>query len=72
MEPLYSSGNTSLEQLVPYDFDPRTVQECLTLDVVVPKGIWDKRTKSRRENGKRPACYNSILSFTLTHADVQK
>lgn len=72
MEPLYSSGNTSLESLAPYDFDPRTVQECLTLDVVVPKEIWDRRTKSRRKNGMHPACYDSILSFHLTRADRQK
>jgi hypothetical protein len=72
MEPLYSSGNTSLESLASYGFDLRTVQECLTLDVVVPKGTWDKRTDSRRKNGVYPTCRKSISSFTLARADLHK
>lgn len=72
MEPLYNAGNTSLESLTLYDFDPRIVQECLTLDVVVPKGVWDRRTESRRKNGMYPVCYNSIISFTFTCADLHK
>lgn len=53
IENMYNTGNASLESLSLSlsQLDPRTVQECLTLDVVVPKGIWNAKDQKPVERG---------------------
>jgi hypothetical protein len=65
---MYTAGNETLESLALSGYDSRTVQECLTLDAVVPKEIWYAMNKQEIKRGTS----QFRITGVDTHADLNE